>query len=163
MKAYSRWAVLAAALAISSGCGLGGDDDRPKTVEAKGIVTLDGAPIEGASIVFAPVEPGEGKYPAQARSDATGNFELTAFESKPGAVPGQYKVMVSRTVEVTGGAPPTAEQLGEDAEHMTEEEKAGVRWVNDLPQKYANPNDSGIVIEIPESGIANIELKLVSE
>lgn len=150
---------MAAAVAlVSSGCGLVGDDNLPATVDAEGVITLDGQTIERAQIVLLPID---GSHPARGISDARGRFALKAFEAKDGAVPGSYRVRVSRTIEVTGDAP-DAKQLGDDAEHMSEEEKAGVQWVNDLPTIYADPVKSGLTLDIPPEGTDSLELKLVS-
>jgi hypothetical protein len=144
---------------LLSGCSSSGPDNFPATVDATGKITLDGKALERAQIVLIP---DGGEYGAQAMSQTDGSFQLKAFQTKPGAVPGLYKVRVARTVEVAGKAP-TAEELGEDAEHMTEKDKAGVGWINDLPQKYANPASSGIVIEIPPEGVNDLQIELVSD
>jgi len=131
----------------------------PETVPATGVVTLDGEPVEGASVVFAPVPPDQ--YPANALTDSSGRFELKAFPSKDGAVPGSYQVGVSKTVEVTGQNL-TADQLGEDAAHAAESPDANLNWINALPQQYANPTMSGIEFSIPEEGTSDLKIELSS-
>jgi hypothetical protein len=153
-----KWGGVAAAMLLLAGCGGGEGGDLPATVDANGVVTLDGTPVEGASVVFAPVAPGE--YPAFAMSDGNGKFELKAFEAKGGAVPGSYKVQVSKTVEVAGANKNV--DLGEDAEHADQGEEANLMWENALPEKYANPDSSGLTVEIPSDGTNDIKLELVS-
>lgn len=141
-----------------SGCG--GDDGLPRTVNASGIVTLDGEPIDGASIVFAEAS---GTYSAQGLSDANGRFSLNAFESKTGAVPGSYKVTVSKTVTVEKSVNQKAmKALAEDAEHAASggAENANVSWVNDLPQKYAGFTTSGLEAVVPEEGTDDLKIEL---
>lgn len=152
---------LVAALLATSGCGPD-TSDLPATVPAQGVVLLDGEPVDGASVVFAPIEPG--KYPAFAMSDSKGRIDLRAFEAKSGAVPGSYQVQVTKTIEVDEGPPSEAPAGGDDddAEHAAEStELSGIQWKNALPEKYNNPIKSEIVVDIPEDGRTDIEIKLV--
>src|SRR5262245_1264000 len=71
------------------GCGGG-----LKSVE--GLVTLDGVPVEGASVSFTPE--GEGQ-PAFGVTDSNGKFVLQTI-NKAGANPGTYKVTVTKTKPV---------------------------------------------------------------
>lgn len=147
-------------LLVLSGCGPD-TSGLPATVPASGVVLLDGEPVHGASVVFAPVEPG--KYPASGLTDEEGRFELNAFEAKTGAVPGEYKVMVSKTVEVAGdagGGPPAG---SDEAAHEAESPNAGLTWVNELPAKYANITASGLTVTVPEEGTSDIKLELSSK
>jgi hypothetical protein len=157
-----RLAISASTIAIFmltlSGCG--GDDGLPRTVNASGIVTLDGEPIEGASVVFAEAS---GTNFAQGLSDENGRFSLDAFESKTGAVPGSYKVTVSKTVTVEKSVNQKAmKALAEDAEHAASggAENANVSWVNDLPQKYAGFGTSGLEAVVPEDGTDDLKIEL---
>ncbi|WP_197444158.1 transthyretin-like family protein [Maioricimonas rarisocia] len=131
----------------------------PETVPATGVILLDGEPVEGASVVFAPVPPDN--YPANALTDSSGRFELKAFPSKDGAVPGSYQVGVSRTVEVSADSM-SADQLGEDAAHAAESPTSGVNWINALPNQYANPTMSGIELTIPDDGTSDLKIELSS-
>ncbi len=77
-------------LAIS-GCG------GVKTVPVTGTVTLDGKTLDGVSIVFVPTEK-EGKQ-ANGRTDASGTFTLSSVGADQGALPGSYKVGLSKLKE----------------------------------------------------------------
>ena len=77
--------VLVAALA---GCGPTG----PSLVPAKGTITVDGKPADGAVLIFHPAG-GKGSI-ASAAADANGAFEITS-NGKPGVVTGSYKVTVT--------------------------------------------------------------------
>ena len=157
MKAITTSACAIAVL-LMAGCS-SEVDNHPTTVDAKGMLTLDGVGYEGASIVCVPES---GKHGCFASSNSDGSFELTAFENKGGAVPGSYMVQVTKTVEISGRAP-TDEELGEDGEHMSEEEKKGVRWTNDLPKKYSSPTMSEIVIVVPDAGTSDLKIELLSK
>ncbi len=128
--------------------------EGPKTVTAEGIVTLNGTPVEGATIVFIG---DNGEYSAHGISDESGAFSLDSFEYKTGAVPGSYKVVVTKTVEITeGDAKP---MKGEEAKHAGEGEQLGIK--NDLPAKYENPAN-GLAFVIPEDGTTDLSVELVA-
>ncbi len=129
-------------------------DKGPRTVPAKGIVTLDGEPVEGAAIVFIDEN---GLYPARGYTDANGRFSLDAFEYKTGAVPGTYKVVVTKTINKAITDPNALK--GEEAEHAGEE--ADEIIVNALPEKYAIPNGL-LTFTIPEDGTDNLVIELKS-
>lgn len=121
---------------------------------------LDGEPLEGAAVVFVSME-----YPAQSISDADGRFSLDAFEYKPGAVPGTYQTVITKTVEVLeGGTPPPG---SEAALHMAQEIaegggplQLGVR--NALPQRYAAPSEEFTFV-VPEDGTTELLIELDSK
>ncbi len=159
MKATSLCLVAICCL-ILVGCG--GSGNGPETVDAEGILTLDGQPIDGAVISCIPQK--APRHPARGASDKNGRFALTAFEGQDGAVPGEYKVLVSRTVEVAGKAKKQDMSIfQEDAEHLTEAETSGAQWKNDLPHKYAKVDETDLLLVIPETGSTSLELKLVSQ
>lgn len=59
----------------------------------KGVVTLDGTPVEGASVIFM-TEDGKTTYSGE--TDAKGNFTLTDFRQKTSIPSGTYKVIVTK-------------------------------------------------------------------
>ena len=69
------------------GCG----GQRP--VKVSGTVKLHGQPIEGATVQFVPVK--EGGRPATGMTKADGGFSLTTIEDQDGAMPGEYKVVIT--------------------------------------------------------------------
>lgn len=138
-------------LTITLGCTK--DPGGPKTVPASGVVSLDGTPVEGASIVFIG---DNGKYSAQAQSSDDGSFSLNAFEFKTGAVPGSYKAIVTKTEEITTGS---GELKGEEAEHAGEEAQLGIR--NAMPEKYSQPTGL-LAFVIPEEGTSSLVIELTS-
>lgn len=150
------------AMTILAGCS-GGDEwtrRQPATVTADGVVTLDGEPVDGASIIIAPQPPNQ--HAANALTDSNGRFSLAAFPNKPGAVPGIYKVRVAKTIEVD--ANPVKIDLGEDAAHAAAEDpSANVTWMSVLPEKYSNPETSGITVEIPAEGAENLKIELTTK
>ncbi len=128
--------------------------EGPRTVPASGVVTLNGEPVEGAAIVFIG---DSGEFSAHGMSDSQGQFSLDAFEYKTGAVPGGYKVVVTKTVEITDES--GAKLTGEGALHAGEGSQLGIR--NDLPSKYQNPNN-GLSFIIPDDGTSDLQVELVA-
>ena len=64
------------------------------TVPVEGMVTMNDSPVEGATVVFTPAG-GEG-HAAAGVTDASGRFQLTTEASGDGAVPGSYKVKITK-------------------------------------------------------------------
>jgi hypothetical protein len=130
-------------IALLGGCGssVGG----PKTVSAKGKVTLDGAPVENAQVIFID---DANQFPAYSPTDSSGNFSLRLSEEKMGAVPGTYKVQVSKTL--LGGS-------------GSEDGGAEVTLSYGLPKKYANFMTSNLTYTIPDGGATDIKLELSSK
>jgi hypothetical protein len=134
----------------ASGCS---KKSTPETVSVRGRVTLDGKPLEGATVGFLPQ--GSGR-PAMGTTDAAGQFTLTTFAPGDGALPGQHAVTVSKlksTGQRTGGpesllsGPPTPGG-------------PKVQWV--VPAKYADPKTSGFMVEV-QRGMEPVQLGLKSK
>ncbi|MHB8900411.1 MAG: transthyretin-like family protein [Thermoguttaceae bacterium] len=133
-------------LALVSGCTKPGRD-LPATVDASGVVTLDGTPVEGASVMFIA---DSGTNHATGTTDDSGRFSLKAFPEKDGAVPGSYKVEVNKTV----------------LSDQTDAGEGGEATVNiqfGLPQKYATFVTSGLTATIPEEGTSDLKIELTSK
>jgi hypothetical protein len=135
-----------------SGCS-GQADNLPR------VVICDGQPLEGAAIVLMQ---DKGTYFARGMTDSQGRFSLDAYESKRGAVPGEYLVTISKTVTIDKATQAVPKTLAEDAEHAAAADpaKANASWVNDLPDKYNSPKTSGLSVTIPDSGTSNIKFEI---
>ena len=110
-------------------------------------MTLDGKPVDGAQVVIVPAA--EGTTGATGVTDVSGHFSLRAYPEKDGAIPGDYKVQVSKTIEkklpgkVDGG----------DA----------VVFEYGVPGKYTTVTKSGLSVSIPDKGNREIKLDLTSK
>lgn len=104
MKLFCQIALLISGAALMAGCGssVAAGPDPAKLVAVKGQVLLDNKPIEGALIVFLPKDAKMGDG-ANAFTDASGTYELKT-SGTAGAVPGNYRVIVSRLVDPSGKA-----------------------------------------------------------
>jgi hypothetical protein len=129
-------------LGLLTGCVA---DNLPKTVPAEGIVTLDGVPVSDATVLFIT---DTGNNSASGVSNKDGKFELNVFEEKKGAVPGAYKVTVSKTI-----VEPASEKGGETAVNV----KYG------LPVKYSDLTKSGLTYTLSDQGDKNIKIELKSK
>jgi hypothetical protein len=132
------------------GCNSAGSN-LPRTVPAAGLVTLDGKPVDGAQVVLV-TPPGQGVTGASGVTDSSGHFELRAYPEKPGAIPGDYKVQVSKTIQVKiEGAKGSVD--GGDP----------VRYDYGVPAKYTDFKKSGLSVNIPDTGNKDIKLALTSK
>ncbi len=143
MKPLFTFLVLTLSCCILNGCNSG--PALPKTVPAEGLVTLDGTPVNGATVLFI----GEtGEFNAHGQTDENGNFKVNSFDQKTGAVPGKYKVEISKTIVEQGS------------------EKEGETSVNlqyGLPKQYASFMTSGLTADLGEQGDTNMKFELKSK
>jgi len=78
--------------AVLAGCG-GAPEDLPPLGSVEGVVTLDGNPLAGASVLFTPVDAGA---LSSARTDEKGRYELYYGTAAKGATIGKHQVQISR-------------------------------------------------------------------
>ena len=146
------------------GCGTGPSLD---TVPVSGTVKLDGTPVSGAKVVFAPAS--AGGMAASGVTDSNGVYKLTTRDPDDGAMAGSYLVMISKT---EGGPDPASEAVKPG---MTDEEAtkaameardaaggAEVTVKDVLPVKYKSPADSGLKADVSESQ-TQFDFDLVSD
>ena len=96
--------------ALLTGCGPSYID----TVKVEGTIKYKGEPVEGASIMFSPID--DAGAPAYGRSDANGKYVIQTQQGKIGAgtVPGQYKVSIRKSVDVPSGKTRPKPEGGEE-------------------------------------------------
>ena len=146
------------------GCG---GSDKPQTFPVSGKVTLDGVPVEGASVMFRPEGPGR---PGTAMTDANGVYHLSSYgEPKDGAAPGVYKIAVIKiggpgASSLAGSAPPPADPnaLSTIAATPAGKEVDAPKTEYYVPEKYTDPSTSGLKLTITEGGGDDINLELTS-
>jgi hypothetical protein len=107
------------------GCNRSGLNLAP----VEGVVTQNGAPVEGAGVLFLP----EKGPMAMGTTDTSGKFTLMTA-NYPGALVGKHRVTISKTKTTST---PIAGQLFPryDTKYM-------------IPQKYADPSTSGLVADV---------------
>jgi hypothetical protein len=132
------------AIATTSGCG---GRDLPKTVPAEGVVTLDGSPVADATLTFISES---NTYHSTGNTNAEGKFSMRAFPEKSGAVPGTYKVEISKSVQGT-------------ASSTNPDEPVTLNLRNELPGKYASLVTSGLTANVSETGSKEMKFELSSK
>jgi hypothetical protein len=154
----------AVAMFVLTGCGQQG----PEIAKASGVVTLGGAPLANARIMFHPIE--GGARMSYGTSDESGNFSMSTFGMNDGALVGKHKVTVSKVdlpeeatqidVEAlkkggyTGGGMPGYEGM------MGIGEKKATEVEQQIPEKYSDKNKSQIEVEVTASGPNEFSLNL---
>jgi len=134
---------------VVAGCGTTGSS--LPTLDARGTVTLDGVPVEDATVVFSPAE--TGGRAATARTDATGVFTLSTLRPNDGALAGRYQVMIHK-VTTTGGMTPEEYEKNYDALTAGTMKMPEEVTKNQLPEVYRSLETTPLVAEV-KSGQAN--------
>lgn len=132
----SRFACCVALLA-AIGCGSG--SSGPATYPVTGVVTLAGAPVEGAILQFTPASPDLGIAGAQATTRPDGTFDVKieldmGKTSKQGLPPGEYKVAVTKL------------ELAPGQTTLTKPPQ------NVLPPQYATTDSSPLTVTVKADG-----------
>jgi hypothetical protein len=143
-------AASAAVLAIAtSGCGSYSQTAHiEKVVPVSGTVTYQGKPLEGYRVVFIPTD---GRRPASGVTDASGKFVLGTNAANDGAPPGMNKISFAWEPPRTGE--PGQETINDTPERMP---KPKIR----IPEKYSDPEKSGISQDVPTRGTGDIKFDL---
>lgn len=109
--------------------------NRPQTFPVKGVVTMAGAPLAGATVMFNPVA--QGGSGAIALTDDQGRYKLTTFDAGDGAVAGEYRVAFVKTIfPKQEGVDPMVAMSGDPK--------------NVLPLKFADSATSGFTANVVE-------------
>ena len=143
MAKQSRFLGALAMALVALGCGKG------NLVPVKGVVTLDGQPLEGASVTFVPEE--NGGFPAGGRTDANGAFHLSTYSDGDGARLGDYRVTVTKAANDPSWG---------DKRQMMKKRVAGkgTEPRNLLPAVYAAPSKTPFRSHVPTAGKITLEL-----
>ncbi len=94
MKRSNLLGLIFVVAALAGGCG-------QSTTNVKGVVKLDGKPVEGATVAFVSED---GKTTYTGLTDGNGNFSLVSATNKNGVASGNYKVTVVKRPSLGGGA-----------------------------------------------------------
>ena len=123
--------------------------------KVKGIVTLDGSPVEGASISLSPNFSGENARSAGASSGKNGEFTIQTLMPNDGIFPGEYSITVRKMV--------TDKTYTE--EEITAANEKGVTLpqnaTNQLPKKYET-KASGLKVTVVEGKNEDLILELTT-
>lgn len=148
---------------VLAGCTQG---SSIKTEYVEGVVTLDGKPVAGATVMFVPVTEGQGMS-ATGYTDENGVYTLTAVatggqkaETGGGTLPGEYYVSVVKAQAETPMTQEEAEEKGVEYEAPSVDKGPEVKFL--VPEKYKLAQTSGLKVTVKE-GENNIPLELTSD
>jgi hypothetical protein len=140
-------------LPLAVGCGGG---PSVGAIPATGVVTLDGKPVDGATISFVP-DSDEARS-ASGLTDATGVFRLTSLSPGDGAVPGRYKVAISKLTSgpAEEAAPTSQEEAMKQIQDKSKQGGSSAFYSSTpnftvketLPERYSDAKTSGLNAEV---------------
>jgi len=122
---------------------------RPRRVPVTGVVTFKGRPIADADVTFTNET---ANTTGTGRTDSEGQFALTTFRDRDGAVPGAQKVAIRR-VDVVNKTPANVDVSAGGVGLPPE-----IHWI--VPEKYSDLRKSGLTASVTESGPNHIEFAL---
>lgn len=148
------------ALLILTGCGPGGGS--VPTYPVSGKVTLNGAPVAGATVTFSPEQ--SGIPTAMGISDGQGLYKLTTYTSGDGAGEGSFKVLVYKMSEEDAGPSlPTHDPTGRGPSaaptHSGPRGAGGKKAASLLPEKYMKASTTPLTKSV-QAGPNTIDLEL---
>jgi hypothetical protein len=150
-----------------AGCG----PKFPETVVVTGRVTQGGAPVEGALVTLTRGSGGlSGGELASGKTNADGRFELVTHfgpqNSAPGAVPGEYEVIVSKHVPPPGmtqaqydAMVANATKIGETGA-MVPKDQQPPPLVEKFPEHFSTRGKSRLKANIPAKGPVELNFAL---
>lgn len=127
---------LVLSLVVMAGCG-----SSLRTWPVEGTIKLDGKPLAEADVRFTPVE-NQGRDAAFAITDEQGHYQLqtTRGKAEGGALPGEYKVTVIKSVLKPNGQKILNPETGKI--------EPDVDAVNILPPIYQEPDKTPLTVTV---------------
>ncbi len=154
MKMLALLAIAASAVLVS-GCAK--DTGHRKTT---GVVTYNGEPVEGATVVFIPSV--QGGASGSAMTDAKGAYSATSGSVGEGLLPGEYKVTISKREEVVD-EDQAAFEAGEITYDELQERKYGNGGLSGtgavgkslVPEIYSNAAATPLTVTVTDDASKN--------
>lgn len=145
MRAAARRLLLLILMPCAVGCGA--KSEGPETYPVTGVVTLKGAPVDGAVLQFTPTSPEAGIAGAQVMTKPDGTFEVTinlnmGKTTKTGLPPGDYKIAITKFQVAPGQSAPN------------------IPPKNVLPPEYATIESSPLTAKVKADGENHFEFPL---
>lgn len=147
MKKTAILAIACVMILATLGCNKGSKLDDLNSVS--GVITLDGTPLEGASITLYPTAPGARS--AGCISSADGKFKFQTLTSNDGVANGEYQVSVTKMIMENAYTDEEAKIFSEAGGKSHKQVFPGrpePTPKNELPEKYAKPDTSGLTLSI---------------
>jgi hypothetical protein len=143
-RGFTVCALLSTSL-VFAGCeSKDSGSEKLPTEPARGIVKYKGKPVAKASVGFQSLD---GKVSAWGKTDGVGSFTLSTYGEEDGIPPGKYRVTVAadNTEEIEPGV-------------LAPEPEEG--WKSPIPEKYADPETTDILIEVTQAGPNDFTIEL---
>jgi uncharacterized protein DUF6795 len=143
--------------------GAAGCDARRTPVPVSGTVTLDGKPVEGATVTFHLLDDDKDGRLATGQTDKAGAFRLKTG-NEDGAVPGEYKVVVIKNVMASSKLkmpdfPDTAEGRNERERFVWNQFKDDqVPSRNVLPERYGDLKTTPLTCKVTNNSQVHFPL-----
>ena len=132
--------------------GCGGKGTR----QVRGVITLEGTPVAGATVLFMPDGQDEGR-PASGFTSSDGTFRLTTYKPDDGAPPGKYRVLIQKTEAAKD--PGAAERAAlERAKDKIEEKSRQKSRKPALPEAYLRFDTTPLRCSVPVTGAVTFNL-----
>ncbi len=132
-----------------------------RLVKVKGVVKLDGVPVEGAGVVFA--REGDEGRPAIGQTDSEGVFVLTTFRDGDGVPRGDYKVTIIPPKEaakvIWHEGMTFGEAMAEYAEQVKEIRTHAPLPGSDIPVRFRDPGRTPLRQKVPPDGPVVFDLQ----
>jgi hypothetical protein len=161
-------------IAIGGGCtalvGCGGAEKatHPNVVQAGGVVTHGGTPVEGATVVLMSEESKKAGWVCSGKSDAAGRFAITSVfapgTDAKGIPVGDYTAVVTK-FEFAAAVPMDMKAYEEQLRSRQQNSGAVAQSTSPkilLPAMYGTDTTSSLKVRIDASGNPKIELKLLN-
>jgi hypothetical protein len=144
--------VALAALLVAALAGCGGKGITP----VRGVVTLEGQPVAGATVLFMPEDENEG-HPATGFTSSDGTFQLMTYKANDGALPGTYHVLIRKT-EAAQDQYAAERTAKERAKGKFEDKVAHKNQKAELPEAYARFDKTPLRCTVPATGAVTFDL-----
>lgn len=150
-----------ALMLLAAGCG----ESSVELEDAGGVVTYNGSPLPGATVMFIPE-----KGPiASGVTDLEGRFDLSTG-ALSGAVVGKHRVAVTATKGDSSQQTPSvapereadaaAKMMKAFAESQKTAKDSRPKWL--IPEKYGKPETSGLAYAVEKGGTNHFEIDLTN-
>jgi hypothetical protein len=120
-----------------------------RVVPASGTLTYQGKPLESYQVTLLPID---GRRPATGITNAAGKFTLGTNDVGDGAPPGTHKVAI------VWSPPRPVGEMGQET--ITDNPDKLPKPKIKIPDKYSDPEKSGITLEVPKRGVTDIKFEL---
>lgn len=134
-----------------------GCDSGPAMAPVEGVVTLDGEPLEGATVLLEPEIKVRGTIGI---TDASGKFSMTAYIGTNG-------VAIAKGIDLAAGGAEAETTATDEELEAGEDDGSGEDYAEDsnellTPAKYGSARTSGITIDV-QDGMAPVTFEMKSD